>query len=352
MYILFAILAFGLLILTHELGHFLAAKACHVQVLEFSVGMGPQLLHFQGKETEYSLRLFPMGGYCAMEGEDDDSDDPRAFRNQSPWKRMLILVAGAAMNFLVGFLLVCAIYAGSAGFYSPTVDSFYPDCPYEGDILPGDTIYRVNGERVYFTGNFSEYVSKTDEPGRVDLVLLRDGKKLRLEDYPLVPVEYTMEDRSVETKYGFYFRTDPMTVGNWLRYSWYSCMDFVRMVRLSLSTLLSGGAKMSDVSGAVGMVDIISDVGEQSGSAAAALSNMTYLIAFIAVNLAVMNLLPIPALDGGRVFTLLLTVIYEAVFRTKADPRIEKYFHAAGMILLLGLMAVVMYNDIVRIIQS
>lgn len=351
MYVLFAILAFGVLILTHELGHFLVAKACNVKVLEFSMGMGPRLAHWQGKETDYSLRLLPIGGYCAMEGEDGDSDDPRAFRNQAAWKRMAILLAGAAMNFLLGFLLVLTIYSDSAGFYSATIKDFYPECPYEGDIQTGDSIYSVNGERVYFLGNFSEYVGKTKREGYVDLVLVRDGHRVELEDYHLVPVEYTMEDGTTELKYGFYFDTAPMTFGNWLRYSWYSCMDFVRMVRIGLVTLVSGEAKVSDMSGAVGMVDIISDVGEQSESASDAFANMSYLIAFIAVNLAVMNLLPIPALDGGRVFTLLLTVLYEKLFRTKADPRVEQYFHSAGMILLLGLMVVVMYNDIVRIFR-
>jgi len=350
MYVLFAILAFGFLIFTHELGHFLVAKACNVKVLEFSMGMGPRLLHWQGRETDYSLRLLPMGGYCAMEGEDDDTDDPRAFRNQEPWKRALILFAGAAMNFLLGFLLVLGLYANSTGFYSATIRDFYPDCPYEGELQVGDTIYSVNGERVYFLGNFSEYVGKTDRAGYVDLVILRDGKRIRLEDYHLVPVEYTMEDGSKETKYGFYFSTVPMNFGNWLRYSWYSCMDFVRMIRMGLVTLLNGGAKVSDMSGAVGMVDIISDVGQQAESTSDAIADMSYLVAFIAINLSVMNLLPIPALDGGRVFTLVLTVIYEKLFRTKADPRVEKYFHSVGMILLLGLMLVVMYNDIVRIL--
>lgn len=352
MYVLFAILAFGVLILVHELGHFLVAKACGVKVLEFSLGMGPRLLHWQGKETDYSLRLIPMGGYCAMEGEDDDSEDPRSFRNQLPWKRALILFAGAAMNFLLGFILVILIYANSAGFYTATISDFFPDCPYEGDLQVGDTIHRVNGERVYFLGNFSEFVGKTDKSGEVDLVIVRDGKRVKLENYPLVPVEYTLADGSTELKYGFYFANAPMNGANWLRYSWYTCLDFVRMVRMGLVTLFTGGAKVSDMSGAIGIVDTISDVGEQSASTMEALSNMSYFVAFIAINLAVMNLLPIPALDGGRVFTLVLTFLYEKIFRTKADPRVEKYFHSAGMVLLLGLLAVVMYNDIVRIIKG
>lgn len=350
MYVLFAILAFGFMIFSHELGHFLVAKACNVKVLEFSMGMGPRLFHWQGKETEYSLRLLPMGGYCSMEGEDEETDDPRAFRNQSAWKRTMILLAGAFMNFLFGFILVLILYADSNGFYTATISGFFPDCPYEGDFQAGDTIRSVNGEKVYFLGNFSEYVTQTDTPGQVDLVLVRDGKRVEYTDYHLVPVEYTLEDGSTVMKYGFYFVTAPMNGGTWVRYSWYSCLDFVRMVRRGLVTLFTGGAKVSDMSGAVGMVEIISDVGEQSETKADAFYNMSYLVAFIAVNLAVMNLLPIPALDGGRIFTLILTLLYEKIFHAKANPKVENYIHTVGLILLLGLMAVVMYNDIVRII--
>ena len=161
MYIIIAILAFAILILVHELGHFIAAKACGVRVLEFALGMGPTLLKKQGKETLYSLRLLPFGGFCAMEGEDEESDDPRSFSAQSAWKKAIILVAGAAMNFVLGFLLILCI-APAANFTEPVIADFMEGCPYESaqGLQEGDRLYKIDGHRTYFTGNVSEYLNR------------------------------------------------------------------------------------------------------------------------------------------------------------------------------------------------
>ena len=350
MYYLIAILGFGILIMVHELGHFIAAKANRVKVLEFSIGMGPLLWHTQKGETEYSLRALPVGGYCAMEGEDGDSDDPRAFVNQKFWVKLVILVAGSVMNFLLGFVLVGLVFCGASGFNAATIDHFEPGCPYEGDLQPGDTLYAVNGERIYFSGNFSEYVGRGAGDGTIDLVVKRGGQKVTLEDYPMVPVEYTLEDGSTVTMYGLYFAPEPMTFGSWLRYTWWSCLDFVRMVRLGLSDLFTGNAGVDDMTGAVGMVVMISEMGQSAPTVRQGLENIGYMVAFIAVNLSVMNMLPIPALDGGRVFTLLLGTLWEKLSGKKPDPRIESYVHAAGMICLLALIGYIMYNDIVKIL--
>ena len=349
MYIILAILAFGILIFVHELGHFLVAKACGVKVTEFSMGMGPRILHKQGKETVYSLRALPIGGFCAMEGEDGPSEDPRAFSNHSVPHRLLILVAGSAMNFLLGFLLVCLLYAGSGGFSSPVIQGFFPDCPYEGVLQAGDEIRRVNGHRIYFTANFSEYAA-ADADGDLDLVIRRDGKKIRLNGYHMVPVEYKNEDGSVSMKYGLYFGIEKANIFTTLKYSFYTCLDFVRMVWKGLVMLFSGQAAMSDMTGVVGIVDIINETGQSAPTVSQGLENIIYLVAFIAVNLSVMNMLPIPALDGGHVLTLLVSWLIEKISGKKPDPRIEGYIHYVGLILLLGLMAVVLYNDIARII--
>lgn len=350
MFIVIAILAFGVLIFVHELGHFMAAKACGVKVTEFAMGMGPRLWKHQGRETVYSLRLLPIGGFCAMEGEDEASSDPRAFVNQAVWKRLIILAAGSFMNFLLGLVLVLALFWSAVGFSSPVIAGFQEGCPYEGLLQAGDEIWRVNGERVYFAANFSEYAPQGDEQGLVDLVLIRDGKKLRLEDCALTPVEYSLPDGTTEVKYGIYFAVEEATFLSRIRYSWYSCLDFVRMVRMGLVQLFSGQASMSDMSGVVGMVDIINETGQSAATAAEGLENVIYLVAFIAVNLAVMNMLPIPALDGGHILTLLITWVVERVFRRRVDPRIEGYIHYGGLILLVGLMVLVMFNDIVRIV--
>ncbi len=349
MYIIIAVFAFGILIFTHEMGHFLAAKSCGVKVVEFAMGMGPRLLHTQRGETEYSLRLLPIGGFCSMEGEEEESDDPRAFSNQKVWKRLIILVAGSVMNFLLGFLLTALLFSSATGFSSPVISGFYEGCPYEGDLQAGDEIRRVNGERVFFAGNFSEYVGRGRD-GNVDLVIRRDGKTLRLEDYHMVPVEYTMADGSREVKYGLYFAYEDADFLSLMKYTWYNCLDFVRMVRNGLVSLFSGQAKMSDMAGVVGIVDIINETGQSAATRAQGLENVTYLLAFIAVNLAVMNMLPIPALDGGHVLTLLVSALIARLTGRWPNPKVEGYIHYVGLILLLGLMAVVMYNDIARII--
>jgi len=350
MYILIAVFAFGVLIFVHELGHFLVAKACGVKVTEFSMGMGPKLLSRQGKETLYSLRALPVGGFCAMEGEDESSDDPRAFTNQSVIKRILILVAGSFMNFLLGFVLILILYIPSQGFLSPVIADFFPDCPYEGVLQRGDEIWSVNGQRIYFTANFSEYAGR-DADGDLDLVLIRDGKKVRLNDYHMVPVRYEKEDGTYEMKYGIYFGIEEAGVGSTLKYSLYSCLDFVRMVKNGLVQLFTGKAAVSDMTGVVGIVDIINETGQSAETVSQGLENVVYLIAFIAVNLSVMNMLPIPALDGGHIFTLLIAWGWEKLSGKKPDPRIEGYIHYVGLLLLLGLMALVFYNDIARIIR-
>ena len=353
MYLIIAILIFGILIAVHELGHFMASKLCGVRVNEFAIGMGPALWKKQRGETLYALRALPIGGFCAMEGEDSESEDPRAFQNQSRLKRLIILVAGAAMNFLFGFLLVLVIFAQSEGFNAPVITDFMEGCPYEGEqgLQVGDRFWRINGERIYFSGDVSTYLARNGGSDQMDIILLRNGKKIELRDYTMTLLEYQQNGETVR-KYGFYFgqiESGPAAV---LRYSWYQALDFVRMVRLGLVDLVTGGAKMSDMAGVVGIVDMMNTVGESAPSVRAGLINVLYLGAFIAVNLAVMNLLPIPALDGGRVLFLFLSWLIETVTRRRLDPKYEGYVNAVAFALLMALMVYVMFNDIVRIISG
>lgn len=350
MYIILAILAFGILIASHELGHFLAAKACGVRVNEYAIGMGPALFKKRGKETLYSLRLLPIGGFCAMEGEDEESDDPRAFTNQAPWKRIIILVAGAAVNFLLGLIIVIAIFMQYNAFAGNTVQDLAEGFPLAEEIHTGDTIYSIDGERIYYANDFSTFMARSNGEN-VDMVIVRDGEKIKLDDLPLTLTEYNVGGQTVQ-KYGITFNV--IKAGFWdkLEYSWYTATNFVRLVRISLTDLLTGNVGVKDLSGVVGIVDTINEVGETSATTSDALLNIAYLCAFIAVNLAVMNMLPIPALDGGRVFLLIVTVIIEKITKKKIDPKYEGYIHAIGMLLLLALMAYVMFNDIVRIIHG
>jgi len=349
MYIIIAILIFGVLIATHELGHFTAAKLCGVRVNEFSIGMGPALLKKQKGETLYALRAFPVGGYCAMEGEDEETDDPRAFSAQSPLKRIVILIAGSLSNFLIGLLVILILSVGIKGVAGTTVVELVDGFKYaEGGIAVGDTVLSIDGHGVYYAGDFTTYMSRTD--GRADVLVRRDGEKVLLKDYALQPEHY--EENGVTTyRYGLTFNVVPATVGVKLHYSFYSAFNYVRLVWMSLSDLVAGRVGVKDLSGVVGIVDTINDVGESAPTKSAAASSIASLAAFIAVNLAVMNMLPIPALDGGRVFLLLVTLVIEKLIGRRVDPKYEGYIHAAGLVLLLALMGYVMFNDIAKIIS-
>ena len=347
MSVLFAILLFSFLVFIHELGHFAAAKLSGVQVNEFSLFMGPALWKKQVGETLYAIRLVPIGGYCAMEGEDGGSDNPRSFEKAAWWKRLIILVAGAAMNFIAGVILMVAIYLPVEQVVVPVIDSFEPFATVNGEygLREGDTILEVDGERIFVQSDFSMLLSLN--PGDThDLVVERNGEKVALEDFRMEKHPVTNEDGSTNMLYGMNFSLEELSFGGKLRYAWNQCLDTVRLVRLSLQMLLSGQAGLRDMSGPVGIVQQMSDVAAASATKLDALLNMLYFGAFIAINLAVMNLLPVPALDGGRVVGLLLTTAVETVTKKKIDPKYEGYLHGAGMILLLGLMAVIMFKDI------
>jgi len=345
MYIIAAILIFGFLIAVHELGHFATAKLLGVQVNEFSIGMGPLLWSRERGETLYSLRALPIGGFCAMEGEDEESDNPRAFGQAKAWKKFIILAAGAAMNFLVGVLLCLALNAQSQAFITPVIVGFAEGFPLQGEqgLLAGDRIVSINGERIYLYSDVTLLFSRSGET--MDLVVERDGRRVALNDFPLVPREYTENGQTVR-RYGLTFGVEQATVGSRLKNGWLTAVDFVRLVRLSLGDLISGRAGLRDLSGPIGIVDVMTEVGQASPTVWDAVYNLLYFAALIAVNLAVMNLLPLPALDGGRIFFLLLNGLWLLLFRKNINPKYEGYVHMTGMALLMGLMLVVAFSDI------
>jgi regulator of sigma E protease len=333
------------LIAVHELGHFFAAKLCGVRVLEFAIGMGPKLMTIkQGRETLYTWRVFPIGGFCAMEGEDVSSDDPRAFTNQKAWKRVIILLAGSAMNFLFGFLLI--LFLAPQIFPNGLVTAEVTAAMDGSVFAVGDVIYKIDGERIHTSGDASFFLDWNGESH--DVIVKRDGGLVVLR-----AEKNLLSEDGGSPVYGITIGGTEKGLGGVLKAVWYKCTGFVRMVRLSLVQLFTGAVGIKGMSGMVGIIDTIN---EQAHAAQAAEGIGAALIwiggfgAFIAVNLAVMNLLPIPALDGGRIFFLIVTWIIERVSRRKLNPKYEGYILGVTYVLLLGLMAVVMINDVVRII--
>ena len=348
MSVLFAILLFSFLIFIHELGHFVAAKLSGVQVNEFALFMGPALWKKQVGETLYAIRLVPIGGYCAMEGEDGGSDSPRSFDKAAWWKKLAIMAAGAAMNFITGVLLMTLVYLPISKVVVPVIDSFewYSTLDSERGLKVGDRILEVDGEKLYIQSDFS-MILELNEGKYHDLVVERDGKRLVLKDFLMEKHEVTDENGNRVRLYGVNFSIEELSFGGKLRYAWYESLGAVRLVRMSLQMLLSGRAGFSDMSGPVGIVSMMSDVASQSRTWMDALLNLMYFGGFIAINLAVMNLLPIPALDGGRIVGVVITTAVEAITKKKINPRYEGYLHGAGMVLLLILMAVIMFKDII-----
>ncbi len=353
MTILFAILLFSLLIFLHELGHFVAAKLSGVQVNEFSIFMGPALVKWERGGTLYAIRCIPFGGYCAMEGEDGDSSNPRAFSSAAWWKRLIILVAGAAMNFAAGLLLLTVVYLPAQQIIVPEIAYIEEGCLLAGEdgIQVGDIFLSVDGEKIYVQSDFSMILSIMGGEYH-DLEILRGDQKICLDDFHMQRAEFPNEDGTTSLRYGFSFDIHDLTFGDKLKTVWFTALDFVRVTRLSLSMLLTGQAGVADLSGPVGIVQQMSETAEQSENAFTALMNLVNFGAMISVNLAVMNLLPIPALDGGRVVGVVLTTVVETITGKKLNPKYEGYIHGAGMILLLGLMALILFKDIFMIFKG
>ena len=351
MSIIFAIILFSFLIFIHELGHFTFAKAFGVQVNEFSLFMGPAIWKKQRGETLYAVRCIPIGGYCAMEGEDGDSENPRAFSNAVWWKRFIILVAGAAMNFITGVVMIGIFLAPNKNYILPQVSVVEENCAFADYIQPGDTIVALDGEKIYVNSDFSLLMSLN--AGDIhDLTIRRNGEIMEYKNINMEMREFPDDDGNPVLRYGFSFSLAESTPGLWAKTTWKTSVDTVRLVRLSLKMLFTGQAGLRDVTGPVGIVQQMSNVAEASGSVWYAFLNLLYFGGFIAINLAVMNLLPIPALDGGRVVGLLLTAAVEGITRKKVNPNVEGYIHGVGMLLLLALMAVIMFKDIFFIVKG
>lgn len=345
--IVMGVLLFSLLVFLHELGHFVTAKLSGIQVNEFSIFMGPAIFKKQVGDTLYAIRCIPFGGYCAMEGEDGESDNPHAFGAAAWWKRAIVLVAGAFMNFIAGVVLLAIVFAPTKEVVSPTVTEIDPQCSFAGEagIQVGDTILKIGGERIYVSNDVT-LIPSVKQADSYDIQVLRDGKKVTLEDLPMTPFAYTTPSGEQGMRYGITLSIKELDFGGRIDYIFKQAAYMVRTVRLSLVMLITGKAGVQDVMGPIGVVGQISQAAAASPSVLDAVMNVLYIGALISINLGVMNLLPIPALDGGRVVSLLISTGYEAVTHKKLNPKYEAYVHGAGMILLLVLMALICFKDI------
>ncbi len=339
--IILAILAFGMLVIVHEFGHFITAKRGGVQVNEFWIGMGPTLLKKQHNGTLYCLKMLPFGGACVMEGEDSESDNDHAFGKASLPRRMLIVAAGALMNFLVGFLIVLAVIqpnGPNGGYIVSTIDSVDPasTAAAAGGLQAGDEILEVDGYNILLRSDFEMALSRGMDT-TYEVVVRRDGEKVTL---PAVVLEATIEGEDGRKMIGLTFAEQPDSIGMHVNMAVRTSLNYARLVWVSLGMLVSGQVGVDQLSGPVGVASVMATTASYSISA------FLQLVAFISINLGVMNLLPLPALDGGR----LVFLIIEGIRRKPVPAKYEGYIHAAGLMLLLALMVYVTGQDIVRLI--
>lgn len=337
-----AILIFSVIIFVHEFGHFITARIFGVTVHEFAIGMGPALWKKQGKETLYSIRAIPMGGFCKMEGEDEESDDPGAFNNKKPWQRIIILVAGAGMNVILGFVILLGLVTTSAvtnnGIASVVVDSVMPEAQVAEFLQPGDKITEINGSKVHIKRDVSFELAQNGGE-EAEITFKRNGEKMTR---TFTPMKQTAEDGSEYYLVGFNVKIDDISIGGVLHETFFQTVWMVKTIFLSIGMLFSGEAGVNDLSGPVGVVSAMNTVAKNG------LLEFLFFAAFLAVNIGVMNLLPIPALDGGRT----LFVIFEMIFRKPVPRDKEGIIHFIGFALLILLMLYATYNDIIRIFKG
>lgn len=347
--VIIALLVFGFLIFIHEFGHYIFARIFKVTISEFSIGMGPKLVTYDSKKTgiKYALGMFPIGGYVAMVGEDEETDDPNAFNRKPAWQRFIITAAGAAVNIVVGFLAMIII-TSVINIGNTTVHSFMTEADFEEfegvsyeassskyGLMAGDTITHVNGKRVKIADELSYQIMRWgNEP--VDLTVERDGKTVELPGVRFPTI--TDQGQSFGTM-DFYVTAIDKGVFDTLGIAFRKACLVMRMCWESIYDLITGRYTVAAVSGPVG---ISSAIGDAAKAGFISLLNITVIIS---INLGFMNLLPIPALDGGR----LITIIFEMITKKKVPAKVEGMINGIGLLLLLGLSVIIMIKDVIQL---
>lgn len=338
-----AILLFSAIILFHELGHFLLAKANGIRVNEFSLGLGPTIVGFTKGETKYSIKLLPFGGACMMEGEDSQSDDDRSFQKKSVWARISVVAAGPIFNFIMAFVLA-VIILGNIGISTPTVAQVEDGYGAQtAGLQAGDEIIKMNHKHIHFFKEISMY-TLFHAGETVEVTYERNGER------HIVEVQPTYDEEQGRYRYGIDGSSEYTKVGpiKTLQYSVYEVKYWIQYTVGSLKMLLTRQVSVNDLSGPVGIVKTIGDTYDMSKSDGAfyVWMNLLNLALLLSANLGVMNLLPIPALDGGR----LVFLVIEAIRGKRVSEDKEGMVHFIGLLCLFGLMILIMFNDIRKLI--
>ena len=336
-YGLIMILVFGILIFIHEFGHFFTARRCGVAIKEFAIGMGPTLFSWNSKkyETKYALRAFPIGGFVSMVGEDEESDSADAFCNKSVWKRMLIVVAGAAMNLILGFLLMMLVVLLQGPIGSTTVAEFNEGAVSNSQLQVGDKIVSVEGTSVH-SGNEVMYEIMNNGYEPIDITVKRNGKKITLNDV----VFNTFEDSGAQFgEMDFKVAAESRSFPNIMKQTFFRSVSAVKMVYDSIVGIFTGRFGMDAVSGPIGVAEVVGTAAKTD------YVSFIYIVSILTINLGVMNLLPFPALDGGRFVMLVI----EGIRRKPINRNIEAYINFVGIIVLFGIMIFVSFKDILKL---
>lgn len=332
--IIIAVLFFQLIIVIHEGGHFVAARLMKIKVNEFSIGMGPKLIQFTKGETKYTLRLVLFGGYCAMEGEDSDSDDENAFSNKRVIQRIFVVVAGAFMNLVLGLVIISIMVSTQSLIGTTTVAKFEDNALSSQTLEVGDKIKSIDGMRVYTSTDVTTGLSRSAD-NTVEFVVERNGEAKTID------VEFEMSEYEGHQyiNMDFFVLGVEKTFSSVIKESLAQFVSYCRMIFLSLHDLIVGRYGVSDISGPVGTVSIVSTAVKTS------LPTVLRIMALLTVNVGLFNLFPFPALDGWRLFVL----VFEGIFKKKLPSKFEWLINSIGLALLIGLMCVVTFSDITKL---
>lgn len=341
--VILALLLICIIIVAHEFGHYLIARANGIEVKEFFVGLGPNIISKKKGNTVYSLKLIPFGGACVfMDEEDIDHPENCSYLKASVWARIATVLAGPIFNFLLAFIFSLFLIS-SQGYSNTAITEVAPESPaMAAGIQPGDKILKMNGEKVYFYGEVSfETMYNNGEP--FDLIIDRNGEKMNISVTP----EYSEEYGRMMMGITFGEWVDNPGALETIKYSFLNVRYWIKITIKSLKQLFTGGISVKELSGPVGISQVVSetvDSAEPYGIMAVILSLMD-LVILISANLGVMNLLPFPALDGGK----LIFLIIEAITKKPVNKNVEGAINFVGMALLMLLMIFVLYNDITRL---